>query len=102
MALRTHSSSRRFTSYVDENFPKDVRTSAQSLFNLLILGLGPLASNVLSAWLLKKFTEGEVIHYQQVFLVPLGLGLLAAAILAIFFHPAAKEPVPEEVSVLVT
>jgi len=88
--------------YVDENFPKDVRTSAQSLFNLLILGLGPLASNVLSAWLLKRFTEGEVIHYQQVFLVPLGLGLLAALILAIFFHPAAKEPVPEEVSVLVT
>ena len=28
--------------FVDENFPKDVRTSAQSLFNLLILGLGPL------------------------------------------------------------
>ena len=38
--------------YVDENFPKDVRTSAQSLFNLLILGLGPLASNFLSGWLL--------------------------------------------------
>ena len=34
--------------YVDENFPKDVRTSAQSMFNLLILGLGPLASNLLS------------------------------------------------------
>ena len=30
--------------YVDENFPKDVRTSAQSLFNLLILGLGPLGA----------------------------------------------------------
>lgn len=27
--------------FVDENFPKDVRTSAQSLFNLLIPGLGP-------------------------------------------------------------
>ena len=35
--------------YVDENFPTDVRTSAQSLFNLLILGLGPLLSNFLSA-----------------------------------------------------
>ena len=31
--------------FVDENFPKDVRTSAQSLFNLLILGLGPLVGN---------------------------------------------------------
>jgi nucleoside transporter len=88
--------------YVDENFPKDVRTSAQSLFNLLILGMGPLASNVLSGWLLTVFSEGDVIRYQRVFIVPLGLGLLAAAILAIFFHPAAKEPVPEEVSMLVT
>ncbi len=68
----------------------------------MVLGLGPLASNELSAWLLKRFTEGQEIHYHQVFLVPLGLGLLAAAILAIFFHPAAKEPVPEEVSLLVT
>jgi nucleoside transporter len=88
--------------YVDENFPKDVRTSAQSLFNLLILGLGPLASNALSGWLLTVFTKPDGIHFQQVFYVPLGLGLLAAAILAIFFHPAAKQPVPEEVSLLVT
>lgn len=85
--------------YVDENFPKDVRTSAQSLFNLLILGLGPLASNTLSGWLLGRFTDGKEIHYHQVFLVPLGLGLVAAAILAVFFHPSAKEPVLEEVGV---
>jgi nucleoside transporter len=86
--------------YVDENFPKDVRTSAQSLFNLLILGLGPLASNALSGWLLERFSKGTEIDFQRVFLVPLGLGLLATAILALFFHPSAKEPVPEEVSVL--
>jgi nucleoside transporter len=87
--------------YVDENFPKDVRTSAQSLFNLLILGLGPLVSNTLSGWLLALFTDGNEIRYHQVFLVPLGMGLLAAAILAVFFHPPATEPVPEEVAVAV-
>jgi nucleoside transporter len=95
--------------YVDENFPKDVRTSAQSLFNLLILGLGPLASNFLSGWLLKTYSSIKVVDdknvteilFQRVFLIPLGLGLLAAAILAIFFHPEAKDPVPEEVPVLV-
>ena len=32
--------------FVDENFPKDVRTSAQSLFNLLILGLGPFVGGL--------------------------------------------------------
>ncbi|GIX03131.1 MAG: hypothetical protein KatS3mg113_0137 [Planctomycetaceae bacterium] len=30
--------------FVDEFFPKDLRTSAQGLFNFLILGLGPLTS----------------------------------------------------------
>jgi hypothetical protein len=88
--------------YVDENFPKDVRTSAQSLFNLLILGVGPFLSNLLSARLGVIFTTtteaGEkIIDFNHLFLVPLGLGLLATVILAIFFHPEAKEPVPEEV-----
>ncbi|HZW32834.1 MAG TPA: MFS transporter [Isosphaeraceae bacterium] len=89
--------------YVDENFPKDVRTSAQSLFNLLILGLGPLSSNFLSAWLVDLFlpkagapdAAAELAAYHQVFLVPLGLGILAALILAIFFHPEPKPAVPE-------
>jgi nucleoside transporter len=31
--------------FVDEFFPKDVRSSAQGLFNLLILGIGPLVGN---------------------------------------------------------
>jgi Nucleoside H+ symporter len=83
--------------YVDENFPKDVRTSAQSLFNLLILGFGPFASNFLSGFLLNVFTKGNEIEYHQVFLVPLGMGLLAAAVLAIFFHPEKKQQVLEEV-----
>src|SRR4030095_11486766 len=30
--------------FVDEHFPKDIRTSAQGLFNMLVFGLGPLAS----------------------------------------------------------
>ena len=31
--------------FVDEFFPKDVRASAQGLFNLQILGFGPLVAN---------------------------------------------------------
>src|SRR5215472_9012768 len=70
--------------FVDENFPKDVRTSAQSLFNLLILGLGPLASNILSARLDAALAPGKAADpaamlaaYHKVFLVPLTLGVLA-------------------------
>jgi nucleoside transporter len=97
--------------FVDENFPQDVRTSAQSLFNLLILGLGPLVGNFLWGWLGGYYSTSSVdatgnavraIQFHQLFLVPLGVGLLAALILAIFFHPKSKEPVPEEVPVLVT
>lgn len=98
--------------FADENFPKDVRTSAQSLFNLLILGLGPLASNFLSAalgkMLLPKVAEGSVPDpaallsaYHKIFLVPFALGTLATLLLALFFYPKAKDPVPEEVPVMV-
>jgi MFS family permease len=101
--------------YVDENFPKDVRTSAQSLFNLLILGLGPLVGNFVWGWLGDVFSTTKevigkdgtpivetIIDYHQLFLVPLGVGIAATAILAIFFHPKAKDPVPEEVPVMVS
>jgi nucleoside transporter len=91
--------------FVDENFPKDVRTSAQSLFNLLILGLGPFVGGFLWKGLEAAFStkvDGKIsIDYTSLFLVPLVLGLISTAILALFFHPPAKEPVPEEVPLLV-
>ena len=94
--------------FVDENFPKDVRTSAQSLFNLLILGLGPFLGNFLWGWLGDVFSsttmvDGQpvtTIDYHQLFLVPIAIGLLATIILAAFFHPKAKPPVPEEVPMM--
>lgn len=68
----------------------------------MILGFGPLLSNFLSPLLGAYFKNADgTFNYNQLFLVPLGLGLLAAAILAIFFHPPAKDPVPEEVPLLV-
>ncbi len=85
--------------YVDEHFPKDVRTSAQSLFNLLILGLGPFLGNFLCGWLGQVFSTenaGEVmIRYNRLFLVPMGIAIFAAILLALFFHPAEKAKVEE-------
>src|SRR3954454_11604648 len=89
--------------FVDENFPKDVRTSAQGLFNLLILGLGPFLGNFLWGWLGDVFTSSQVvggqtvnvIDFHRLFLVPFGFSLFAAAVLALFFHPTKKQPVPE-------
>jgi nucleoside transporter len=89
--------------FVDENFPNDVRTSAQSLFNLVILGIGQVVANTLWGKLgdSLKNPETKVVDFTTLFLYPLGFGLLAAVFLALFFHPKAKDPVPEEVPVLV-
>lgn len=79
--------------FVDENFPKDVRTSAQSLFNLNILGIAAFASNSLwgflgdSGW----FGDAATFNYNNLFLMPLGLAIFAAMLLALFFHPPKKD-----------
>jgi MFS family permease len=78
--------------FVDENFPKDVRASAQSLFNLMILGIAQFMANFVWSWLGGVFSTGEEIHYNQLFLVPFGVALFAAVLLAIFFHPPEKNP----------
>jgi MFS family permease len=89
--------------FVDENFPRDVRTSAQGLFNLLILGLGPFLGNFLWGWLGDLFSHPaaagsglKVVEFHKLFLVPFGFALFAAALLALFFHPAEKKPVHGE------
>ena len=43
--------------FVDEHFPKDARTSAQGLFNLMILGIGALVANFACPPLFDALTE---------------------------------------------
>jgi MFS family permease len=81
--------------FVDEYFPKDARSSAQGLFNVMILGLGVMASNTLCPFLTNNFKQGDSIDFSHLFLVPCGVALAAALTLALFFHPpklAAAEP----------
>ncbi|MBM4061510.1 MAG: MFS transporter, partial [Planctomycetes bacterium] len=83
--------------FIDAYFPKDVRTSAQGLFNLLILGLGDLAAKWLFVPLQANYTavvakegvaEGvKVVDYQSLFLWPTGMALVAAVLLAVAFRP---------------
>ena len=40
--------------FVDEFFPKDARASAQGLFNLMILGFGPLVANFIGPQLMAR------------------------------------------------
>ena len=74
--------------FVDEFFPKDVRASAQGLFNLMILGFGPLVANVLGPRLMgDTFRTASGVDFRSLFLVPFAMAVFAAVMLALFFHP---------------
>jgi nucleoside transporter len=73
--------------FVDDYFPKDARASAQGLFNLLILGLGPFVGSLLWGYLGDVYRHGDAVDYGRLFVVPAAVGLLAAALLFVGFHP---------------
>ncbi len=74
--------------FVEEYFPKDVRSSAQGLFNVMILGIGTLVANSLCPTLAQStFSHNGVTDFHQLFLVPLVVALGSAICLALFFHP---------------
>jgi nucleoside transporter len=78
--------------FVDEFFPKDARASAQGLFNLMILGFGPLVANYVGPWLMGvTFNDGGVVDFRSLFLVPFTAAVAAAIMLALFFHPPEKK-----------
>jgi hypothetical protein len=78
--------------FVDAYFPKDVRSSAQGLFNLMILGVGSLVANSVCPWLIQeKFTSNGVTDYRGLFLLPCLIALGAAVVLALFFRPPKQD-----------
>jgi nucleoside transporter len=83
--------------FVDAYFPKDIRSSAQGLFNLQILGVGALVANSICPWLMQRvYTVNGVVDFKGLFLVPLLTASAAAVALALFFHPP-KTPTPDAV-----
>ena len=85
--------------FIDAAFPKDVRSSAQGLFNLLILGLGDLAAKWIFIPLQGSLTakDGSV-DYHKLFLYPTGLALAATVVLAIAFWPPKELEAPADAS----
>lgn len=84
--------------FADEYFPKDVRASAQGLFNVMVLGVGALVANSVCPYLMQKvFKHGDTTDFRTMFLVPMFAALLAAVSLILFFHPPPKrETTPAE------
>jgi len=79
--------------FVDEYFPKDIRSSAQGLFNVLILGIGPFAANFACGKLKEAYTTDKVTDYSIVFQYSMAAGLVGAVLLALFFHPPKRSEV---------
>ena len=76
--------------FVDAHFPKDIRSSAQGLFNLQILGFGALIANSICPWLMQSVytdTAHKLVNFKGLFQVPLFAASAAAVALALFFHP---------------
>jgi nucleoside transporter len=85
--------------FIDAAFPKDVRSSAQGLFNLLVLGLGDLAAKWLFIPLQGKLTAADgSVNYKELFLWPTGLALAATVLLVAAFWPPKELDAPAEVS----
>jgi MFS family permease len=81
--------------FVDAAFPKDVRSSAQGLFNLLILGIGNVAASFLFPPLKAQWTDAAsgAVDYRTLFMVPAGMAVVAILLMAMFFRPTARAPV---------
>ena len=91
--------------FVDAVFPKDVRSSAQGLFNLLILGVGNVVASFLFPALMSRLTTSvtgadgvarTAVDYPALFMVPTGMALAAVVLLALFFRPPNRGPVAAE------
>jgi hypothetical protein len=89
--------------FVDTYFPKDARSSAQGLFNFMILGLGALAANYFGPILQQSIfvdATGST-NYHSLFLVPTLLAIGAAIVLALFFQPPRPEEAEMEIAAAV-
>jgi hypothetical protein len=78
--------------FVDAVFPKDVRASAQGLFNLLILGVGMVVAGQLFPRLQAAYTEDGIVNYHRLFLVPTVMAIVAMLLLFLFFRPPTERP----------
>ena len=82
--------------FVDEYFPKDVRASAQGLFNVVILGLGVIAANTICPLMNGHYAVNGTPDFRTMFLIAAGVALAATVVLGLFFHPP-KLATPETV-----
>ncbi len=83
--------------YVDRLAPPDTRYSAQTVFMLVILGIGPLLAGPLNGWLSKQYTpEGGLLDYSQFWYTVAAAGLVATVVIAALFRDETADATDEQ------
>jgi nucleoside transporter len=81
--------------FVDERCPRDARASAQGLFNLVILGVGPFAGSLLWGWLGDVFRRADgSVDFSRLFIAPAALAVAAALLMMAAFRPGRRPVSP--------
>jgi len=70
---------------VDEETTGDVRASAQSLFNLVIIGIGIIVGSMIAARVAAWATTDKVMDYQKLFSVPMWASLACLVALLVCY-----------------
>ena len=81
--------------YVDHHSTPATRAGAQQLFTVVISGFGVLAGSLAAGCTGQIFADPQthLIDYQTFWLIPTGLGLAVAVVMALFFRE--EPPVTE-------
>ena len=75
---------------VDEETTKDVRASAQNLFNLVIIGIGIIVGSYLASGVATYATEGDQIDFVGLFTIPM-YAAAACFFLLLLFYPSRAD-----------
>jgi MFS family permease len=79
---------------VDEQTTPDVRASAQSLFNLVIIGVGIIVGSKFAGWIAEWATSGDQIDFTKLFSVPMWIAI-ACLFALLIFYPSGRQKVVE-------
>lgn len=71
---------------VDEESAKDVKASAQSLFNVVIVGIGTIVGSKVAGWVADWATlAGGDLDYRRLFMVPMWISAVCLLALLVFY-----------------
>jgi len=71
---------------VDEETSSDIRASAQSLFNIVIIGIGIIVGSMLATSVVGELaTENGVMNYTTLFSIPMWASIACLALLMAFY-----------------